>query len=100
MFYLLYYCQLKTYKLQPRVAFHIWRPVINENLMKHWFPKTGTKVRVGRSVGFCFALSLSVENAFHDMEDQTLVIEDYFILHVGGLTKDDTRMSKGKPCWS
>lgn len=36
--------QLTTYKLQPRIAFHIWRPVINENLMRHWFPKPGAKV--------------------------------------------------------
>lgn len=36
--------QLTRYSLEPRVVFHIWRPVINENLMKHWFPKTGTKV--------------------------------------------------------
>lgn len=36
--------QLTTYGLEPRVVFHIWRPVINENLIKFWFPKAGTKV--------------------------------------------------------
>ncbi|CAM9931475.1 unnamed protein product, partial [Ectocarpus sp. 12 AP-2014] len=34
---------LTTYGLEPRVVFHIWRPVINENLIKCWFPKAGTK---------------------------------------------------------
>lgn len=36
--------QLTKYSLEPRIVFHIWRPVINESLMKHWFPKTGAKV--------------------------------------------------------
>lgn len=35
----LHSAQIKTYKLEPRVAFHIWRPIINDNLMKHWFGK-------------------------------------------------------------
>ena len=38
------FIQLTKYSLEPRVVFQIWRPVINESLMKHWFPKTGTKV--------------------------------------------------------
>lgn len=46
------HAQMTTYRLEARVAFHIWRPVINENLMKHWFPKQGTKVRVYVCGGF------------------------------------------------
>lgn len=52
------FIQLTKYSLEPRVVFQIWRPVINESLMKHWFPKTGTKVCTRYACVFrvfCFA---------------------------------------------
>lgn len=78
---------MKTYKLEPRVAFHIWRPIINDNLIKHWFGKVGSisgkTVNTRTLVGMLLLLTQIVTHVwFISLQVQTGAVQVLCAIHM------------------